>query len=72
MTKAQFKSDYRAARVAARKARKQANRIRGWQRWAAGMTLLKSILLEEKPKLDAMAAADWRLDRITPANFQTN
>jgi hypothetical protein len=69
MTRAQFKAQHRANRIAERQANKAANREAGWRAWAAGMALLRSILVEEKDKLQALAVADWRMDRITPKNW---
>lgn len=70
MTKTQYKNQNRENRIAERRANKAANRLAGWQAWAAGMKLLRSILLEESDKLQALAVADWRMDRITPKNWR--
>ena len=67
MTRAQFKAQHRASRIAERRANKQARRENAWRVWAAGMTLLRSILLEEADKLQALAQADMRLARISPS-----
>lgn len=67
MTRAQFKAQYRANRIAIRRANKAANREADWRAWAAGMSLLRSILLEEADKLQAIAQADLRLAQISPS-----
>ena len=69
MNKDQYKNQYRQARIDERRAQKQIERETGWQVWAAGMRRLKEILQQEAPKLEAMAAADWRTDRILPPNW---
>lgn len=70
MTRAQWKKHHRALRIAERRADKKANRESGWRAWAAGMALLRSILVEEADNLNAIAIADWCMDRITPKHWR--
>lgn len=69
MSKAQYRTEHRQARIDARRANKRQFRNPAWRMWAQGMALLKSILAEESERLAAMAEANWRLDRITPRHF---
>jgi hypothetical protein len=69
MTRAQYMEQNRANRITARKAAAKISRVTRWQTWAMGMLMLRSLLAEEAEKLKAIAAADWKMDRIMPKNW---
>jgi hypothetical protein len=69
MSKLQHAAQYQEQRISARRANKQARRHTSWAIWAAGMATLRSILAEEQTQLQAIAIADARMDRFTPANW---
>jgi len=60
MSKEQFKEQCRNERRAARRTR----RAEAYALWARGMLMLRGILYQERAKLQAIAAADWRMERI--------
>lgn len=64
MTKLQWQAHYRAERITQRRADKMANREAGWQAWAQGMALLRSILREESSRLLALSDADEALAKV--------
>ena len=60
----QWQAQYRAERIAQRRADKAANRLDGWRMWAQGMALLRSILKEEATQLSALSQADAMLAQV--------
>jgi len=62
--KLEWQTKYRAHRIAQRRADKAAERLAGWQAWAQGMALLRSILRDEAPRLLALADADEALAKV--------